>query len=244
MSLDGLFHLFGWIVLAGIFCLVSVGLFLLIRVRRHSVKRGYSLRIFVFIVTMLYLLLFTVIALLCVYKFSVFSPGIWTLWAGALLVLGEIVFFSWYVYRDIELAVVKKRPLIAAAPGCENAAIEPENTEERISRQLSELFEKQHIYREFGLRIEDVATRIGTNRTYLSSVLNNKYGYNFLRFVNHYRLDEAKELLLSTVWPVRQIAEKVGYKNINTFNSCFRGRFGLSPKQWRLNHMGHEAHDL
>ena len=80
--------------------------------------------------------------------------------------------------------------------------------------------------------------RIGTNRTYLSKVLNQRFGYNFFRFVNYYRLEEAKELLLSTTLEIRRVANKVGYKNINTFNTRFREHFGVSPKQWKRANMG------
>lgn len=236
MGSHELFNLFVCLVLMGIFCLVTLGIYLLYRVRKQPLKAYHDFKKFVLIVTIFHLLLFTVTALLCVYKFTALDSGIWLIRIGIFLVLGEVGVFSWYMYRDIGLSESIKKQLLEES-GDEKAEKKQESTEERISRQLSELFEKQRIYREFELKIEDVAMRIGTNRTYLSSVLNNKYGYSFLRFVNRYRLDEAKELLLSTSLPVCRIADKVGYKNINTFISCFRERFGLSPKQWRLNHM-------
>lgn len=243
MSVCELFNLFVCLVLMGIFCLVTVGICLLYRIRKQPVKAHNGLKKFVFFVTIFHLILFTVTVLLCVYKFTAFDSGIWLVRVGIFLVVGEIGVFGWCIYRDAGGHVSMKKQLLEVA-GNEKTEKKQESTEERISRQLLELFEKQHIYREFELRIEDVAMRIGTNRTYLSSVLNNKYGYSFLRFVNRYRLDEAKELLLSTSLPVCRIADKVGYKNINTFISCFRDRFGLSPKQWRLNHVDNKGCDL
>lgn len=240
MEQSGLFFVFGSIPLA-LVCVVSGGIVLLYSAWKHSRRTGSALRILIYCVAMLYLLLFTILAIGCIYKVLEFYQEVRFVPWIALLLVGEVAVFGWFVYRNIKL--------FSGGKACETSACKPEEacvnlvekeqetTEEWISRRLSELFENQRIYREFELHIEDVAMRIGTNRTYLSKVLNQKFGYNFFRFVNHYRLEEAKELLLSTSLEIHRIANQVGYKNINTFNACFREYFGVSPKQWKKANM-------
>ena len=184
----------------------------------------------------LYFLLLVIVALGVLGWMLSFSSGIWLAIAGGVLLLGEVGICGWFAYQNIVPEIMGgMRMNEKNVEANEESCNVQETTEERICRRLSELFDEQHIYREFELHVEDVAMRIGTNRTYLSAVLNKKYGSNFLKFVNQYRLNEACELLKSTSWPICRIADRVGYRNLNTFNSCFRERFGLPPKQWRLN---------
>ncbi len=236
MEQSGLFYVFGSIPVA-LVCVVSGGILLLYPAWKRAGRNCSALRVLIYCVAMLYLLLFTVLAVVCVYKVLEFYQGLWAAPWIALLLVGEVAVLGWFVYRNTMVFPVLKQ---SGASGCgAEDSVDPvvdqgqESTEEWISRRLSELFEKERIYREFELHIEDVAMRIGTNRTYLSRVLNQKFGYNFFRFVNYYRLEEAKELLLSTSLEICRIANQVGYKNINTFNACFREHFGVSPKQWK-----------
>ena len=108
-----------------------------------------------------------------------------------------------------------------------------ESVEERILQGLITLFEQQHIYREFDLHLEDVAARVGSNRTYVSAVINNRYRINFYRFVNGYRIREAQQLMFTTSEPIHEIACVVGFKSISTFNYQFKEYAGMSPKEWR-----------
>ena len=240
MEQPELFYAFGSIPFV-LVCVVSAGLILFFMARKRAGRVRFALRILVYSVSMLYLLLFTVLAIVCIYKVSAFYQKVWIVPWITLLFVGEVAVFGWLVFRD---GIVMWKSKKNEAGESLTSEIEPdipekgqETTEEWIGRRLSELFDGQRIYREFELHIEDVAIRIGTNRTYLSKVLNQKFGYNFFRFVNRYRLEEAKELLLSTSLEVHRIAKQVGYKNINTFNACFREYFGMSPKQWKRVHM-------
>lgn len=234
MNQSELFYVFGSIPLV-LLCGLCAGIYFLLYVRKGTGRPGGALRIFVFTVTLLYLLLFLVIALFCAYKVFASCCGEWAVVLMAALLLAGVAVFGWMACREI---FPVHKPAAEGMPSeledeLKTGGKKTESTEEWISRRLSELFDQEHIYREFELRIEDVAMRIGTNRTYLSKVLNQKFGCNFFRFVNQYRLKEACELLQSTSMPVCRVADKVGYKNINTFNSCFREHFGLSPKQWK-----------
>lgn len=56
------------------------------------------------------------------------------------------------------------------------------------------------------LRITDVAAGLGTNRSYISSLVNGQYGMNFSRYVNRLRLEELDRL--------RTAPQSAGYTNM------------------------------
>ena len=47
------------------------------------------------------------------------------------------------------------------------------------------------------------------------------------------RLDQAKELLTSTGYPVKSIASLCGYEHPFAFSRSFKQEFGVSPMQYR-----------
>jgi len=63
-----------------------------------------------------------------------------------------------------------------------------------IKSRLQELFNEEQIYLNKDLTIWELARELGTNRTYLSQIINNDYGQNFSTFVNSYRARHAETL--------------------------------------------------
>ena len=86
------------------------------------------------------------------------------------------------------------------------------------------------------LRISDVATAIGTNRTYLSYYLNKQLCVSFYDFINHYRVMESCELLngKSNV-DLQEVAELSGFNSMSTFYRSFLKVMKITPVQYRNN---------
>ena len=60
--------------------------------------------------------------------------------------------------------------------------------EEELAKNLLAYFEKEKPYLQPDLTLTAVSKVIGTNRTYLSAVINNSFGMNFNAFVNQFRI--------------------------------------------------------
>lgn len=124
-------------------------------------------------------------------------------------------------------------------PKCSNVEAEQEElglSEEKINellRALRHCMEEKQMYKEKDLRIETVANEIGTNRTYLSGLLNNRVNKNFTDYVNFYRIKEAKRLLRETDDIVKKIALEVGFGSYQTFNYVFGKAVRLTPGEYR-----------
>lgn len=68
---------------------------------------------------------------------------------------------------------------------------------------------------------------------YLCSVFKKETGCNLIKFINDYRLQRARQLLLTTEMKVHMIAETVGFKNTSYFCQRFRDYYGESPESCR-----------
>lgn len=85
--------------------------------------------------------------------------------------------------------------------------------------------------------IDKMAELVGSNRNYVSQVINEQLGKNFSNFVNEYRIQEACLRLNDTAnygqFTMRAIGESVGFKSYTTFVSVFRKLTGLTPAQYQ-----------
>lgn len=73
---------------------------------------------------------------------------------------------------------------------------------------------------------------------YVSKLVKKHSGYNFKNLLQAKRLNQSAYLLTTTTLAVEDIIAIVGYDNTSYFHRIFKERFGLTPKQYRLeNHL-------
>ncbi len=58
-------------------------------------------------------------------------------------------------------------------------------------------------------------------------------GESFNTYVDHRRIEHSKKLLLENRLKVYEIAEQVGYKNVDYFHKKFRKYMEMSPAEFR-----------
>ena len=85
------------------------------------------------------------------------------------------------------------------------------------------------------ITLENIAPLFGYNSSYLGKIFSNHMGQNFNSYVDHIRIEKSKELLLSGNMKVYNIAESVGYKNVDYFHIKFKKYVGQSPLEFRKN---------
>jgi AraC-like DNA-binding protein len=120
--------------------------------------------------------------------------------------------------------------------GMENTCdTESVDTHPKWETDLVYLFENEKLFLQSCLSIKDVATRIGTNRSYLSAYLNSVKNTTFYDFVNNYRLEYARNLLHDTNKKVMEICNESGFNSFATFARVFKKKYGYSPKEFRLH---------
>ena len=86
------------------------------------------------------------------------------------------------------------------------------------------------------LTLEAIAPLFGYNSSYLGKIFSKKVGENFNSYLDHVRIEHSKELLLGKDMKVYEIAEKVGYRNVDYFHIKFKRQVGMTPAEFRRTH--------
>ncbi len=102
--------------------------------------------------------------------------------------------------------------------------------QERLSDRVAE-YVKTHA--EERLTVENVASALGYNATYLGRVFRDETGTAFREWLAALRIERAALLLYRTDENVCVIAERVGYSQYKRFLKHFKRRYGLTPEQYR-----------
>jgi two-component system response regulator YesN len=94
---------------------------------------------------------------------------------------------------------------------------------------------KQYIKNNFSepLSLEIIGEQVGLNPTYFSSVFKKETGSSFIDYLTEVRIQNVKELLVSTNKSINDIAELSGFNDLKYFNKKFRKYTGLSPTEYR-----------
>ncbi|MBQ7782338.1 MAG: response regulator transcription factor [Oscillospiraceae bacterium] len=86
------------------------------------------------------------------------------------------------------------------------------------------------------LKLEMLAGIFGYNSAYLGKVFHQYTGENFNNYLDEIRITEAKRLLADEEHKVYEVAEMVGYTNINYFHNKFKKYVGMSPLSYKKKH--------
>ena len=103
-----------------------------------------------------------------------------------------------------------------------------------IKNSIETAFEKDKIYRQNDIGLVELSNHIGFDRYKVSEVINKYYAMNFYALLNLYRINEAKELLVSKPFSsVKSVMYEVGFNSKNSFYKAFKKDTGLSPNDFR-----------
>ena len=85
-----------------------------------------------------------------------------------------------------------------------------------------------------GLTIEDLAVRLGTNRTYLSAYIKQTFGMSFREWIANHRIEYAKRMFTSNPQlTVGEVCEATGFISQSYFVKIFAEKEGMSPSKWK-----------
>jgi AraC-like DNA-binding protein len=103
-----------------------------------------------------------------------------------------------------------------------------------LKQKLQELMENEKPYLDQDLNILKISKFLNTNTKYISHVINNEFGQNFINFINKYRIEDVKELLINNnqTFTIEALAQSVGFKSKSAFNSAFKKYTGTTPSNF------------
>lgn len=117
-----------------------------------------------------------------------------------------------------------------------NSCEPSDSTDQAIFDSMSSLMETERIYLDKGLNRDNLAERLGTNRTYITKIVKGNTGLTLPQWINRYRVKHARLILSDPAkggMSVKDIADASGFSNVSTFNVVFKESVGMSPTAYR-----------
>lgn len=87
------------------------------------------------------------------------------------------------------------------------------------------------------ISIEEISRVVGVDRSYFGKIFKETIGTSPQEFLINYRMIKATELLKLTSLSVADIGKAVGYDNQLHFSRAFKKIYGVSPLNWRKQHV-------
>ncbi|WP_281556193.1 helix-turn-helix transcriptional regulator [Thalassomonas sp. RHCl1] len=104
---------------------------------------------------------------------------------------------------------------------------------EQIADKLKTVMSKEALFLEDELSLKRLSEAVSVSENYISETLSQFLNTNFFQFVNSYRIEQAKSLLVSTDKTVSTIVFEVGFNSKSTFNAAFKKAAGVTPSAYR-----------
>jgi len=82
--------------------------------------------------------------------------------------------------------------------------------------------------------LSDVAEHLQISQRHLTRLFTEETGMNFTAYLLKVRMDAAISLMKDTDLKVYEIADKVGYANVEQFSRMFKKTMGMSPKEYLI----------
>jgi len=148
------------------------------------------------------------------------------------LYIGGAIFFSFLVYTFSFLLLQRHDFSLEKYSGStmDTAA------SKQLMVSLKDLFTNENVFVDHTVSLTKVAEKIGSSSRDVSRAINENEGKNFSEFVNSYRIQKAKALLVDVEYlkeKIATIAYDCGFGNVTSFNLAFKAETQLTPSQYR-----------
>lgn len=118
-----------------------------------------------------------------------------------------------------------------------------EDHDDSDEEELNEIFNKtidlittEKYFLNKSLKLSDLAGQLSYNERQVSRSINKFSNGNFNKFINSFRIEHSKELLIGgrfDHYTIEAIADECGFSNKVSFYNAFKSETGMSPTQFR-----------
>jgi len=108
---------------------------------------------------------------------------------------------------------------------------------ETIKQRLAAIIEKDDLFLDANLSLQNVAKLLQVSSVKLSQTLNEYCNTSFNDYINAHRITKAKEMLINQKsYTIEAIAMDCGFNSKSTFYTAFKKQTGVTPSQFRNQH--------
>lgn len=102
-----------------------------------------------------------------------------------------------------------------------------------LLNKFKRIFINQEMFLEPRITVLEVADRLGTNKTYISKMVNSAYGMSFPDLINSLRIEYTQRYIINHRNATQaDIARKCGFTSASALNNTFKKVTGMTPKIW------------
>ncbi|WP_117880843.1 AraC family transcriptional regulator [Aureibaculum luteum] len=99
---------------------------------------------------------------------------------------------------------------------------------------LHQIMLKEQFHKNTNVKLKDIADALDISSHKLSQLLNDNLGKSFALFINEYRIEEAKQLLLENKqYTLEAIGFEAGFSSKSTFYATFKKINGQTPSEFK-----------
>jgi AraC-like DNA-binding protein len=156
---------------------------------------------------------------------------------GALLLITGIA-ITMLLFKNKQLRQIQKKLAVCTV---EETRAETRSTSQAIDGATDLLFnlgkylKEEKGYMNQNLNMNELCIQFQTNRTYLSQLINQNFGYNFHDYINSLRIKEACRIIHQNPdknFTIDHLYSTVGFSSKSTFYSAFRKFTGVAPANY------------
>ena len=160
-----------------------------------------------------------------------------------------LFYFCYYGVRQYNLAEFQDLDLTGSStegksdqmlPGITKVKYQTSSLKEEemdaIYRRIQQYFSDKQIYLEPDLKVHHLAQQIGVTTHNISQTINSKAGKPFYDFVNSYRVNHLKQLLVdpdNQQFTILGLGMDSGFSSKTSLNRIFKQHTGISPGEYR-----------
>jgi AraC-like DNA-binding protein len=142
-----------------------------------------------------------------------------------------------FIFINTILFLALKKPKIFLYKKNVSASHTDESEQQEHLARLINYFSQNKAFTDQELSLQKVANELNLSSKLLSALIHEKLNQNFNDFVNSYRINESKELLIKNPEKtIQEIMYETGFNSKSVFNNHFKKITGHTPKEYRLAH--------
>lgn len=132
--------------------------------------------------------------------------------------------------------IVLRRRKVQPQPEPEEQSETMTRGNEQLMQRICHLMDEKQLYLQQGLKVSDIASALGINSRYVSDCVKAVRGCSLTQFVNEYRVEHAKRLLLERPeMKISTVAIESGFTNDKAMARYFKEQTGMTPTEWKTN---------
>ena len=111
-----------------------------------------------------------------------------------------------------------------------------DNTANSYLNKITDYMLSHQSWRNSDLTIQILSDQLEIPKHHITQTINSQSGKNFYQFVNEYRLEAVKKMLVDTSfdhWSILGIALECGFNSKSSFNTFFKQQTGVTPSVFR-----------